>query len=268
MINYESFNRRPKSLKKTTYDFEFSVCTLVTRKDEYNQMVDSFQKSGFTDDLCEFIYADNTVNNHFDAYEAINYFLRQSTGKYIIICHQDIVIDKDNITDLRNRLFELNTKDSNWAICSNAGAVGPNHIVYHISYPDGTFMNKGKFPIKVSAIDENFILVKNEALLKVANDLQGFHLYGTDLCLQAELNGYTAYVISFNLTHKSRGNVNEGFYKARKNLIAKYDGFFKSRWIQTNVTVFYLSGSMFKFICGNPIVLFFARIVNSIKKKM
>ncbi|RZK37823.1 MAG: acyl esterase [Pedobacter sp.] len=264
----ENLYNNAKALKKATYEYEFSICSLVTRKDEYDEMVDSFQRSGFTDDICEFIYADNTRSNLFDAYEAINYFLRKANGKYIILCHQDILINKDNIADLRKRLYDLDVKDQNWAICSNSGAAGPNHVVYHISYPDGNFMNKGKFPLKVSAIDENFILVKNDAFLKVSNDLKGFHLYGADLCLQAELNGYSAYVIAFNLTHKSRGNKNEEFYVIKKKLISKYDNFFRNRWIQTNVSIFYLSGSIFKLFYGNSITLFFTRIFNGIKKKI
>lgn len=259
---------KARALEKPVYSYEFSICTLVTRKEEYIEMINSFQKSGFTNDICEFIYADNSEKNSFDAYEALNYFLRQAKGKYVIICHQDVLINKDNINDLKNLLSELDVYDSNWAICSNAGASGPNHIVYHISYPDDLFMSKGKFPLKVSAVDENFILVKNEALLKVSNDLKGFHLYGADLCLQAQINGYTTYVIPFNLLHKSRGNKDAEFYNIRKKLISKYDNFFKNRWIQTNSTVFYLSGSSFKFLWANPFALFFVRMFNGIKKRI
>lgn len=256
------------SIARIDYPLEFSICTLVTRKEEYREMIESFQNSGFTDKLCEYLFADNTENNVFDAFEAINNFLRHAKGKYIIICHQDILINEDDISDLRTRLKELDLKDSNWAICSNSGAAGPNHVVYHISYPDKGLMSKGRFPIKVAAIDENFILVKNKAQLKVSNDLNGFHLYGTDLCLQAELNGFSAYAIAFNLTHKSYGNRDEEFYRIKKELIKKYDSFFRSRWIQTNNTIFFLSGSTFKFLFQNPLSLFFIRMFNSVKKKL
>lgn len=248
--------------------FEFSICTLVTRKGEYQEMIESFQNSGFTNDLCEYLFADNTEGNAFEAFEAFNIFLRQAKGKYVIICHQDILINEDDISDLRNRLKELDLKDPNWAICSNSGAAGPNHIVYHISYPDKGLMSKGRFPLKVAAIDENFILVKHDAFLKVSNDLSGFHLYGTDLCLQAALNGFTAYAIAFNLTHKSFGNRDQEFYRIKKELVKKYDSFFRSRWIQTNNTIFFLSGSAVKFLLGNPLSLFFVRMFNSVKKKL
>jgi hypothetical protein len=257
-----------RSISLPVYEYEYSICTLVTRKAEYEEMLDSFLNKGFDEKSCEYIYADNTKANEFDAFSAINLFLNRAQGKYIIICHQDVLINKDGIEELRKCLKELDIKDPNWGICGNAGAVGPNHIVYHISYPDGTFMNKGNFPLKVSAIDENFILVKSAAHLKVSNNLKGFHLYATDLVLQAELNGYSSYVISFNLTHKSRGNRDESFFTVRRALIQKYNHFFRSRWIQTNSTVFHLSGSFLGSLLGNPISLFFVRMWNGLKKRV
>lgn len=248
-------------------EFEFSVCTFVTRKDEYSEMLQSFVTNGFDPGICEFLHIDNTTGNTIDAYEGVNFFLRKAKGTYIIICHQDVLIDKDDIGKLRNCLTELDKLDEKWAICGNAGAVGPNHIVYHISYPNNLFMSKGRFPQKVSAIDENFVLVKNSTFLKVSNNLEGFHLYATDLCLQAALNGFTSYVIAFNLTHKSRGNKNESFFATRKALIKQYSVFFKSRWIQTNSTVFYLSGSRFGWIIGNSFFRFLVRMINGLKKR-
>lgn len=245
------------SIEAENYAFEFSICTLVTRKQEYNEMLQSFLAKGFSEDKCEFIYADNTEKNNFDAFSAFNLFLKKAKGRYIIICHQDVLINKDGYDELVKCLAQLNNLDTSWGVCGNAGAAGPNHIVYYISYPDGTFMNKGKFPLKVTGLDENFLLVKNSANLKVSNNLNGFHLYATDLVLQAELNGFSSYVIPFNLTHKSRGNRDNDFFRIRNELINKYNRFFRSRWIQTNSTVFHLSGTFFRQAKRKSIVFIF-----------
>lgn len=257
-----------KSIEEQVNAYEFSVCTLVSRGEEYALLLESLQAAGFNEQNTEFIYLDNCDKNNFDGYQGINLFLQQATGKYIIICHQDILFNRDNIDDLRARLEELSKKDSTWAVCGNAGAKGPNHIVYHISYPDDLFMSKGNFPQKVHSLDENFIVVKNHTYLNVSADLKGFHLYATDLCLRAELSGFSSYVIAFNLTHKSRGNRDQSFFKLREKMIKKYDHFFRSRWIQTNSTNFYLSGTFLGRLCGNPLSLFFVRMVNGIKKRL
>lgn len=265
MVNLIDISR---SIKSPEYPFEFSICTLVTRKEEYGEMLGSFLDKGFKTEICEFLYIDNSDGCLYDAYQGLNYFLRQSKGKYIIICHQDILIHENDFNDLKSCLSQLDRLDQHWGVCGNAGAAGPNHIVYHITYPNLPLHSKGKFPLAVNTLDENFLIVKNEASLSVSSDLTGFHLYGTDLCLQANVKGYTAYVIAFNLTHKSRGNPNKDFYLIRKSLIKKYNHFFRTRWLQTNITVFHLSGSFIGRLLGNPLSLFFLRMYNSIKKKI
>lgn len=257
-----------KLISENTYPYKYSICTLVTDIQEYHQMLKSFIDSGFTEDFCEFLYIDNSSSNKYDAYQGVNLFLKQAKGEYIIICHQDVLINKDNASVLNDKISELNIRDKNWALCGNAGAAAPNHIVYHISYPNNLTMSKGKFPIKVKSLDENFILIRNSAQLCTSTGLNGFHLYATDLCLQASLKGYNSYAISFMLTHKSRGNKNESFFEIRTQLIKNYNSYLKNRWIQTNSTVFHLSGNFFGKLCGNPLSLFFVRIYHGIKKKL
>lgn len=257
----------PKAVEVENPSFEFSICTMVTRPEEYQEMLASFNLKGFNDN-CEFLYVDNSVSNTLDGYQSLNLFLKKAKGKYIIICHQDIILHKDGIEELKKQINDLNQKDPSWAILGNAGAAGPNHIVYHISYPDGTFLNKGTLPKKVQSLDENFLVVKNNAQLKVSTDLKGYHLYATDLCLYGDLNGYSSYVIPFNLVHKSRGNKSEDFYTSRSALIKKYNRFFKTRWIQTNSTVFHLSGNLTGGLLGNKFCLFFIRMINGLKKRL
>lgn len=257
-----------KPINQATYNYQFTICTLVTRLQEYEEMLQSFIDKGFDTQTCEYLYIDNSNQCTFDAYKGLNLFLQQAKGKYIIICHQDIVLHDDDIKHLLNKIKEVEKVDINWAILGNAGAVGPNHIVYHVTYPNNVFMSKGKFPLKVCSIDENFILVKNGTFLSVSNNLTGFHLYATDLCLQAQLKGYNSYAIAFNLTHKSRGNKNQDFFLQRKKIIKKYSHFFRNRWIQTNSTVFYIAGSFFGRMLGNPISLFFVRMLNGLNKRI
>lgn len=253
---------------KNFYPYKYSICTLVTQMGEYQEMLESFINAGFTKDICEFLHIDNSISNKHDAYQGVNLFLKQAKGEYVIICHQDILINKDNIDILNDKINELNIRDKSWALCGNAGAAAPNHIVYHIAYPNNLEMSKGCFPVKVKSLDENFILVKNSAQLSTSTCLNGFHLYATDLCLQASLKGYTSYAISFMLTHKSRGNKDESFFKLRKQLIKNYNRYLKNRWIQTNSTVFHLSGNFFGRLYGNPLSLFFVRMYHGIKKRL
>lgn len=250
------------------FELDFTVGTLVKDKQEYQEMISSFIAAGFSMDSCEYLYIDNTAGNRFDAFSGLNRLIKRAKGKYIILCHQDILLNFDHRIDLEQRIHQLEGLDPKWAVAGNAGAVGPNHIVYSISYPDGTTMSKGNLPLEVQSLDENFILLKNSAGLSFSADLSGFHLYGTDICLQASLKGYHSYVIDFHVLHKSRGNRDANFWKCRKEIIKKYNYSFRDKWIQTTMTCFHLSGSLVGNLHNNAVSLFCVRMWNGLKKRM
>lgn len=255
------------SVEREIFEFDFSICTLVNNKQEYQEMIGSFVEAGFSFSSCEYLYIDNSLENKFDAYSGLNVLLQRAKGKYVILCHQDILLDFDKRKELDQLIVELQLLDPKWAVAGNAGAAGPNHIVYKVTYPDG-LMSKGKLPLKVQSLDENFILFKNESGLSLSADLSGFHLYGTDICLQAAAKGFHCYVIDFNILHKSRGNPDEHFQVCKKNLIQKYSLLYRNRWIQTTTTCFYLSGSLFGKLQENAVSLFCIRMWNGLKKRI
>ncbi len=183
----------------------YSICTLVNNLAEYEQMVRSFIQGGFDPAFCEYLYLDNSQANRFDGFSGYNHFLHQARGEYIILCHQDIYLLKDGIEELEQRMRELEQLDPDWALFGNAGGIALGNRAVHITDPDGDH-NTGIFPSEVNSLDENFIVVKRSANLSLSRDLSGFHFYGTDICLVARLRGYRAWVVDFNLFHKSRGN--------------------------------------------------------------
>ena len=249
-----------KIIAKETFEFEFSVCTLVTNLNEYAEMRDSFLKAGFNDDLCEYLYIDNSEQNTFEAFAGLNRFLREAKGKYIILCHQDIIISHHQIDDLRRLMAEIELVDPHWALLSNAGGVNLKYTAMNLYQGNGNLLADKHLPIRIITADENFILVKSAANLALSSDLAGFHMYGTDICLIAEILGYSSYAIDFKLTHKSDGKADDKFYKLKRDLIAKYRRAFRSRYVGTTITRFYLSGNIICcFICNTFLVQFFAR---------
>jgi hypothetical protein len=242
------------------FEYEFSVCTLVTNSDEYREMVESFFNAGFAENICEYIYIDNSVQNTFEAYAGLNRFLQEAKGKYIILCHQDILLHGHNLNDLRQRIEEIESLDPKWAILANAGGINLKYTAMHLIQGTGNVLHEKLLPLKTETVDENFILVKNEANLAFSADLQGFHLYGTDLCFIADILGYNSYIIDFKLVHKSDGNADKRFYELKKKFIKKYNRALRSRFVGTTITRFYISGNKLLNILGNTgIVLFIAR---------
>ncbi len=223
----------------------FTVCTIVTNLNEYAAMRTSFVEHGFTNENTSFSFADNSNGNEFDAFEAYNIFLVEARSKYIILCHQDILLLQDGFYELLVRLHELDTRFPSWGLCGNAGAGQNGVLSVRISDPHvQDNAEGGPFPACVVALDENFIVVRRDANLAVSHDMSGFHLYGADLCIIANLLGRTAYVIDFHLLHKSGGKLDNSFYDTRNRIVAKYRRAMRPRWIEvTTRQPFFISGS-------------------------
>lgn len=221
----------------------FSICTLVTRRGEYAEMVASFVSHGFTPADCEYLYIDNSESNRFDAFRGYNLFLSEARGDFIVLCHQDILLLEDGRAELEQRLYELTAHDPEWALCGNAGGVTFTRVAVRISDRYGDNRIAGPFPARVTALDENFIVMRREANLALSHDLSGFHFYGADLCIVADFLGHSAWVIDFHLRHKGVGKKGASFYRQRKDVARKYQRALRSRWIVTPATYFFLSGS-------------------------
>jgi len=224
-------------------DIVYSFCTLVTDPSEYKLMVTAFLAKGFHTSDCEFLYIDNSDSNIFDAYAGYNIFLQVARGKHLILCHQDILPIDDDRARLDHLLEELNRRDPNWGLCGNAGNT-PSTRAVRISDPWGSDQRVGgPFPIRVTSLDENFIVVRRDANLALSHDLRGFHWYGSDLCIVADILGWNAYVIDFHLQHKSGGNPDNQFVAIRERLRVKYRRAFRSRWIHGTVQSIFISAS-------------------------
>ena len=224
-----------ETLEKDEFFF-FSIGTLVTNRADYDEMLASFEAKGFSNLNCEFIYIDNSESNKFDAFSGLNRIIHNAKGKYIILCHQDIRLHDDDFYSLVDRLSELNIYDPHWALAGNAGGSTEGAKSTRITDPHGEFRN-GPFPARVFSLDENFIIIRCERRVSFSHDLRGFHFYGTDICLNADILGYSAYVINFHLLHLSGGNLDKDFFEAKKAFELKWSRAIRSRTIQTTCTI-------------------------------
>jgi hypothetical protein len=210
-----------------------SLCAMVTRWEQYEVCRASLLAHGFAEEDCEFLVIDNSEGNVADAYQATNAFLQAARAPYIVLHHQDVRLLEQGRLDLEQRLQRLTDLDPDWALCGNAGAATGGRTVLHLSHPvNDRHVEGGPFPARVMSLDENFIVVRREANLAVSHDLRGFHHYGVDLCMVAELLGWHAYVIDFLLRHDSPGTMDESYWSSRRAIAAKYRSAFRPRWIE------------------------------------
>ena len=221
----------------------YSICSLITSHAEYAEMLASFRAGGFDGPAAEYLYIDNSARNGFTAYDGLNRLIEAARGEFIVLCHQDLRLIEDGAAKLDAVLGALEARDPNWAVAGNAGGTGIGRLAMRISDPHGDDRRIGSLPERVMSLDENFIVLKRAARIGLSRDLKGFHFYGADVCLAADIMGHSAYVIDFHLRHLSDGRISPAFYNARREFRAKWSRALRPRWIQTTCGLMRLSGN-------------------------
>ena len=225
-------------------ELAYSIGTLVTDPAQYDAMRRSFMAGGFGEPDCEFLAIDNTGATQTSAYAGLNRVLSAARGRYVVACHQDVRLIDDGRVTLDRLLAALERADPAWAVAGNAGGVMPGQLALRITDPHGTDTRIGRFPVRVVSVDENFFVVKRGAGLGFSRDLDGFHVYGTDICLVADTLGCSSYVIDFHLRHLSAGNSRSGeFAAALAAFERKWSHALRPRFVQTTCALMPLSGS-------------------------
>lgn len=226
----------------------FSVCSLVRDDWKYDRLRESFLRCGFTPATTEFLAADNRSGNRLDGYSWHKALLPEARGRYVIFCHDDVELIEAGAADLLACLDDLDRRDPSWLLAGVAGglwradAQGGSPLALHISDPFGEDRHRGQLPARVETLDECFILMRRSRPVLSSNDLSGFHFYGPDLCLQAELLGGSAYAIDFHLRHHGRGVRGPEFRAARRAFIRKYQAWFPGRTLHCTTGSILLGG--------------------------
>ena len=212
----------------------FHIATIYNQKEQYTALLETLVKAGFTELNSRFSGFDNTVANRFDPYHTINEVLDASGEEYVIFCHQDVRFDQgDGYDTLKHRLSELDRNDGTWAVAGNAGVNSKYKIVVRITDPNHSPNWSGKFPQQVFSLDENLLIFNKGTQARCTPSLSGFHFYGPDICLSAQQNGNSCYVIDYHISHLSGGTFSEDFRLSLERFKTYWSSQFTFRLIKT-----------------------------------
>lgn len=231
-------------------DVAYTFGTLVNDAEQYADMRASAAAAGFAEPDCEFLIIDNTGAGQVSAYRGLNAVLAAARGRHVVLCHQDVRFIADDRAVLDRRLGELTALDPDWAVAGNAGGVSPGELAMRITDPHGRDRRIGTLPARVSALDENFLIVRRAARVGFSADLEGFHFYGADICLAADMMGRSSYVVDFHLEHLSAGRKNATFSTSQADFRAKWCRVLSPRWLQTTCALLHLSGDPLGSLAG------------------
>ena len=138
------------------------------------------------------------------ATKAYNDALTRSANDLVVFCHQDIYLPEAWIADLRKALGYLAKNDLNWGVLGCSGiTVDHQHWRYLYSSGLGVSGSPLENPKEIQTLDEIVLILRRSSGLKFDEHLPHYHLYGTDICLQAARKTMKSYVISAFCIHNT-----------------------------------------------------------------
>jgi hypothetical protein len=225
--------------------YKIPIFSFVTDPQSYREMQTSFEKAGFTRNRATFIELRSSGRpGEPEPYSTASELIAERPEPFVILCHQDVRLDQGHgFDELVTVLLDLEERDPSWAVAGNAGGSRRLRVIRCITDPHGGSTYR-TLPAVVHSLDENFIVLKTGTPVRCSPGLAGFHLFGTDLCLNALESGRTAYVIRFHLRHLSSGRKDAAYHAARDRFVDHWSSKRVARFVRTTVEVLFLSRSM------------------------
>jgi len=201
-----------KNVNMAHPDLMLSFVTCVSKKDVYEQnVVQSLKASTLQNFEMIPIYNDN---NQYTAPQALNIGIDKSTTNILITCHQDVIFPPNFTTTIMEKIH----KYDGFGIMGVAGIDKNDCGAGGIKSPDGRSFEVKEKESEVVTLDELCLIVRKDSKLRFDESLDGFHLYGVDICLQSLSLGMKNYAVDCEVVHLSKDGRNN-IEDIRKNYL-------------------------------------------------
>ena len=142
-----------------------------------------------------------------DAAAAYNNALERATSDVVVFAHQDVYLPANWATEFSAVVEKLNVADPKWAVLGVYGVRQNGEHVGHVYCGGVERMLGQKFaaPQPVNTLDELLLVVRKSSGVRFDPVINGYHLYGADVCLEAQQRGYSVYAIPAFCIHNTNG---------------------------------------------------------------
>ena len=185
-----------------------SVITCVNDQMEYEQNV----RASFSDNI-QLIPIFNTSS----AAAGLNEGIKKADNPIIVCCHQDVKFPKEWIDQLEKQLRIIGS----FGLAGTFGIDMQGNYAGNIKDPHNN-PPLGSLPCTAMSLDEHCLILNRENNLYFDETLGGWHLYGADICLQANQAALKNYVINAKLEHLSGGKVDRKYRRIEKKFVKKW----------------------------------------------
>ena len=141
------------------------------------------------------------------AADAYNEARAKANGDILVFLHQDVYLPPGWFQKVRAAIDRLGLTDPHWGVLGIYG-VNLNDVPSGYLYCNanqGILGQPVREAIEVKTLDEVILITRKDSGLKFDDKLRGFHLYGADICLMAQQQGFRNYVIPGFCIHNANG---------------------------------------------------------------
>ena len=160
------------------------------------------------------------------AASAYNDALDRAACDVVVFAHQDLFLPPGWRLCFEKALDRLAQRDPNWGVLGLFGVTRSSEWLGWVYSAGLRHVLGGSFeaPEEVRTLDEVLLVVRKSSGLRFDECVPGFHLYGTDLCLEAEKRGLRNYVVPCFAIHNSNGikELPATFWKAYRYVQRKW----------------------------------------------
>jgi hypothetical protein len=141
------------------------------------------------------------------AARAYNAGIDKANGDLVVFAHQDVYFPEGWLASARSAVEALSSEDPDWGVVGVWGVKRTGDRAGHV-YCAGLMKTLGgpfEGGREVRSLDEVVLIVRKSSGLRFDERLRGFHMYGADICLEAERRGMKCYAISALCIHNTNG---------------------------------------------------------------
>jgi glycosyltransferase involved in cell wall biosynthesis len=141
------------------------------------------------------------------AAQAYNRGMEKTRADVLVFVHQDVFLPPGWLAHFQAALLALEATDPGWGVLGLVGVVvdGARRGWLYSTGLGRILGGPFALPQPVRTLDEVLLVLRRTSGLRFDEALPGFHLYGTDICLEAEKLGRSNYVLSCFALHNSNG---------------------------------------------------------------
>lgn len=159
--------------------------------------------------------------------------LEAASADIVVFAHCDVYFPGQWFKRLAWEVERLSHKDPNWAVAGVSSITANGHVVGRIfdtslepvfTKSSGVFGRALQEPVPIVSADELVLVVRRKSNVSFDSNLPEFHLYGTDIILEAEKRGYSSYGFDMPLIHNAKAQLRLGpeYVRAHDYMVRKW----------------------------------------------